>query len=97
MLPALFEGHIISGTDPAHPQRQSKPAPDAYVAAAAYYKANPAECLAIEDSAIGVKAAIAAGFTCWGYTGLSQVPKPIEELLNAGATRTFAHWDEFII
>lgn len=95
ILPSLFEGHIFAATDPAVPSRQSKPAPDAYLAAAAYYKANPAECLAIEDSTTGVHAAVAAGFTCWGYTGLNHAPNAAENLTAAGATRIFNHWDEF--
>jgi HAD superfamily hydrolase (TIGR01509 family) len=38
-----------------------KPAPDAYVAAAALVGADPTRCLAIEDSPTGVASALAAG------------------------------------
>jgi beta-phosphoglucomutase-like phosphatase (HAD superfamily) len=95
LLPAVFEGHVISGTDPAEPARQSKPAPDAYLAAAEYYRTTPKTCLAIEDSATGVQAAVAAGFTCWGYVGLNHAPNAAESLKAAGATHIFTHWDEF--
>ena len=41
-----------------------KPAPDIYLAAAAVLSASPAQCVAIEDSSVGVKAAVAAGMRC---------------------------------
>ena len=40
---------------------KAKPAPDAYIAAAARLGAAPAACLALEDSYNGVRAAVAAG------------------------------------
>lgn len=96
LLPHVFQGHIFSGTDPAHPSRQSKPAPDVYLAAAAHYQANPATCLALEDSATGVTAAVAAGFTCWGYTGAANNPsQAAAELIAAGASQILPHWDAF--
>ncbi|MCA3244362.1 MAG: HAD family phosphatase [Alphaproteobacteria bacterium] len=96
LLPHVFQGHIFSGTDPAHPNRRSKPAPDVYLAAAAHYQANPAACLALEDSATGVKAAVAAGFTCWGYTGAaSDTHQAAAELTAAGASQIVTHWDAF--
>ncbi len=52
----------ISGEDPE--VRQSKPAPDVYLAAAARLGVPPAACLAIEDSGPGVIAATRAGMTC---------------------------------
>jgi len=41
-----------------------KPAPDVYLAAAAELGLPTAQCLAIEDSLVGVKAALAAGMYC---------------------------------
>jgi HAD superfamily hydrolase (TIGR01509 family) len=52
----------VSGDDPD--VRQSKPAPDVYLAAAARLGVPPAACLAIEDSGPGVIAAKRAGMTC---------------------------------
>lgn len=43
---------------------RAKPAPDAYLAAAAAVGAEPAACLALEDSPRGVAAAAAAGMRC---------------------------------
>ncbi len=47
----------------------SKPAPDVYLAACAALGAAPAKCHALEDSATGVAAALAAGL---GVTGVSR-------------------------
>ncbi len=41
-----------------------KPAPDVYLAAAAALSVVPSQCLAVEDSSVGVKAAVAAGVRC---------------------------------
>jgi HAD superfamily hydrolase (TIGR01509 family) len=48
-----------------------KPFPDLYLAAAAALGVAPAACVTFEDSANGVKAAKAAGMTCYA------VPNPI--------------------
>ena len=52
----------IAGDEVANP----KPAPDGYLAAAAALAADPAACVALEDSATGVAAARAAGMTVVG-------------------------------
>ena len=44
-----------------------KPAPDIYLAAAEAEGVSPAECLVIEDSATGMRAARAAGMDCLAY------------------------------
>lgn len=44
-----------------------KPAPDVFLAAADALHMDPKECLVIEDSANGSKAAKAAGMTCYGF------------------------------
>ncbi len=50
---------VTAGNDVAHP----KPAPDIYLLAAERLQADPARCLALEDSPAGVTAALAAGLT----------------------------------
>lgn len=54
---------VVSGEDVA----RSKPAPDIFLAAAARLEVAPAYCVAIEDSAHGVRAAKAAGMKVIGY------------------------------
>jgi HAD superfamily hydrolase (TIGR01509 family) len=53
---------IVSAEEVEHP----KPAPDVYLEAAARLGADPAACVALEDSATGVTAARAAGMTVVG-------------------------------
>jgi HAD superfamily hydrolase (TIGR01509 family) len=53
---------VVSAEDVERP----KPAPDVYLAAAAELGADPADCVALEDSETGVAAAKAAGMTVIG-------------------------------
>ncbi len=48
--------------------RAGKPAPDAYLLAAARLGADPAECVVLEDAPAGVEAGRAAGMTVWAVT-----------------------------
>ena len=54
---------IISGED----VKEGKPAPDVYLKAAEAFGVLPRECVAIEDSVMGMCSAKAAGFTCIAY------------------------------
>jgi len=60
---AQYFDAITSGEDVS----VSKPAPDVYLRAAQKADHHPAQCIAIEDSAVGVLSAKNAGFTCIGY------------------------------
>jgi HAD superfamily hydrolase (TIGR01509 family) len=56
----LLDGHfdvVVTADDVEHP----KPAPDLYLAACAALRAAPGRAAALEDSATGVAAAVAAG------------------------------------
>lgn len=48
-----------------------KPAPDIYLEAARQLGANPADCLSLEDSRNGARAAAAAGTVCYAVPDLS--------------------------
>lgn len=50
---------------------RGKPAPDVYVAAARRLNIDPVDCLALEDSANGARAAVAAGMVCYAVPDLS--------------------------
>ena len=50
-----------------HDVARGKPAPDLFLAAAAAEGVAPSECLVIEDSVPGARAAAAAGMDCLGY------------------------------
>jgi beta-phosphoglucomutase-like phosphatase (HAD superfamily) len=55
--------HRIGGNE----VKKSKPDPEIFVRAAAQSNSNPANCLVIEDSTNGIKAAKEAGMHCIGY------------------------------
>ncbi|GAA2795464.1 HAD family hydrolase [Kribbella solani] len=66
-----FEGRIFSAEDVAH----GKPAPDLFLHAAATMGVKPAGCLVIEDSPLGVAAAVAAEMEVFGYAGMTDPAK----------------------
>ena len=73
-----FEGRIFSAAEVPH----GKPAPDLFLHAAAAMAVDPAGTAVVEDSVYGVRAAVAAGMTAYGFGGgLS----PEEALAAAGA------------
>ncbi len=79
---AIFTDRIFSCDDVEHP----KPYPDIYLFAAQNMGGvKPEKCLVIEDSPTGIKSALAAGMTVFGYTELM----PEANLLEAGAHHTF--------
>ena len=85
-LHEFFESRIFSG----HEMPRSKPYPDVYLAAAAHLQIDPARCLVIEDTTVGITAGVAAGATVWAYAA---PPAPHEPLLQAGAARVFTLMD----
>jgi HAD superfamily hydrolase (TIGR01509 family) len=64
-LTLLFGSNIFSATQVAH----GKPAPDLYLFAAKMMAVAPADCVVIEDSALGAGAGRAAGMKVIGFTG----------------------------
>jgi HAD superfamily hydrolase (TIGR01509 family) len=65
-------GVIVSSDEVA----RGKPAPDVYLAAAGRLSVDPAECLVVEDSLNGVRAARAAGMTVVLVPNASVPPAP---------------------
>jgi HAD superfamily hydrolase (TIGR01509 family) len=87
----LFAPHVYS-TDLVP---RAKPAPDIFLHAARALNAEPAECLALEDSSNGVRAACAAGMRVWGFLGGGHMDAASgARLLAAGAERLVADWVE---
>jgi HAD superfamily hydrolase (TIGR01509 family) len=83
-LAQFFKGHIFSG----HEMPRSKPFPDVYLAAAAHLQVDPAQCLVVEDTPVGIAAGVAAGATVWAY---APPLAPTDVLMQAGAAHVFAH------
>jgi len=67
---------VIGGDQVEH----SKPAPDIYLRAATAINADPAKCLAFEDSTNGVRAAVAAGMTVVQIPDLVEPPEELRQL-----------------
>lgn len=60
-----FEGRIFTASEVA----RGKPAPDLFLHAAARLGVAPMECLVIEDSSVGLQAALSAGMQAIWFTG----------------------------
>jgi HAD superfamily hydrolase (TIGR01509 family) len=72
-----FESRVFSAQDVEH----GKPAPDLFMHAAGSLCIEPARCVVVEDSPLGVEAARAAGMQVIGYAGMT----PAERLAGADA------------
>lgn len=85
-LHETFVPHIYSSDLVTH----GKPAPDLFLLVADRIAAPPARCLVIEDSVNGIRAALAAGMTAWGFTGGGHADAGLAgRLSEAGAHRVF--------
>ncbi|MFE9647992.1 HAD family hydrolase [Streptomyces sp. NPDC006365] len=67
---------------------RGKPAPDLFLYAAERMGVRPERCVVVEDSPLGVRAAVAAGMDVYGFTAMT----PAERL--AGATGLFGAMQE---
>ncbi len=68
-LDTHFGPHVYS----AAAVKNAKPAPDLFLHAAAVHGVEPARCLVLEDSEMGVRAARAASMTVWHFAGGSHI------------------------
>ncbi|AZM76343.1 HAD family hydrolase [Streptomyces sp. KPB2] len=78
------DGRIFSSQDVG----RGKPAPDLFLHAAARMGVAPERCAVVEDSPLGVQAAVAAGMDVYGFTAMTSAGK------LAGATRLFGDMGE---
>jgi HAD superfamily hydrolase (TIGR01509 family) len=82
-----FDPHVFSASQVA----AGKPAPDLFLLAAHRLQVAPGACSVVEDSVVGVAAAVAAGMPVVGFCGGSHCPKDhAEALLAAGCSLVFA-------
>jgi HAD superfamily hydrolase (TIGR01509 family) len=85
LLP-LFDPYIFSASQVA----QGKPAPDLFLFAARQFDAARKRCIVVEDSTIGVAAAVAAGMPVVGFCGGGHCPADhADHLMAAGCSRVF--------
>ncbi|MFF3333455.1 HAD family hydrolase [Streptomyces sp. NPDC002888] len=78
------ESRIFSSQDVG----KGKPAPDLFLHAAERMGVVPSRCVVVEDSPLGVQAAVAAGMDVYGFTAMTPVAK------LAGATQLFSDMGE---
>jgi len=83
----LFGDHIYVTSMVARP----KPAPDIYLLAAERLGAAPRNCIVIEDSPAGAKAALAAGMRVLGFA-----PGPTAAAMKASGAQVIRSMDELI-
>jgi HAD superfamily hydrolase (TIGR01509 family) len=90
-LEAEFGSHVFSADMVA----RGKPHPDIFLFAADRLGVKPKECLVIEDSAGGIRAAVAAGMTAVGLSAASHIREGHDlTLKDAGAVHLANSWPE---
>jgi beta-phosphoglucomutase-like phosphatase (HAD superfamily) len=78
----FFEPNLFSAADMAN----GKPAPDLFLHVSAKMGVKPADCVVVEDSAVGVAAGVAAGMKVIGFIGGSHAGVRLaDQLRRAGA------------
>ena len=75
----FFESNLFSAND----VRNGKPAPDLLLHAAGKMDVEPAACIVVEDSPVGVTAGVAAGMTVIGFAGASHAGSDTADQLRA--------------
>ena len=79
----FFEPNLFSANDVP----RGKPAPDLLLRAAAKMKVAPRDCVVVEDSVVGVQAAVAAGMTAVGYVGGGHAGAELPKQLTAAGAK----------
>jgi HAD superfamily hydrolase (TIGR01509 family) len=83
-----LDGRITSATEVAH----GKPAPDVFLLAAERLHIAPMDCVVIEDSLLGIAAALAANMRVVGYAAMISR----DDMQRAGATYVAQTMDEIV-
>ena len=74
---------------------RGKPSPDLFLFAAKEMGVDPAKCVVVEDSLVGVTAGLAAGMITIGILGISHNPEQVKEnMKKAGVVHILDSWPE---
>lgn len=90
-LTEYFPSKLVFSANDSLPVRRPKPLPDIYLYAAKCLEADVSDCIAVEDSTSGIKAAVAAGIgQVIGYVGGTHISNDERKsrasaLVSAGA------------
>lgn len=85
-LNQYFTGRAYTASEVKH----GKPAPDLCLYAAARMRVDPSRCLVIEDSEMGVRAALAANMQVWHFAGGAHIKAGYRLPENVAAHRAIA-------
>ena len=86
-----FDANLVSATFVAH----GKPAPDVFIYAAGWMRTPIRDCVVVEDSLPGVRAARAAGLRVFGFVGGSHcAPGHGGRLLESGAEAVLERFED---
>ena len=80
----FFEPYLFSAADVPN----GKPSPDLFLHVAGKMKVEPSACIVVEDSPVGVAAAVAAGMTAIGFVGGSHAGGHLGAHLQRAGART---------
>jgi HAD superfamily hydrolase (TIGR01509 family) len=91
-LTQFFGANVFTASE----VKMGKPAPDLFLHAAGKMNVAPENCLVIEDSLVGLKAAISAGMNVWRFTGGSHLVSTNGHLPERFShVPVFDNWQEF--
>jgi HAD superfamily hydrolase (TIGR01509 family) len=90
-----FAPHIFSAVEVG--SSEPKPSPNVYDFAIKQFGVDPSEAVVLEDSAVGVKAARAAGTRVIGFTGGAHTwPGHADDLTEAGAETVIHRFEDYL-
>ena len=90
-LDGIFKGKCFSGTLVS----RGKPAPDVFLLAAERMGFDPRDCIVVEDSLNGVRAAVSAGMNVLGFIGGSHCRPGLEsKLKELGCSEIFSEMEK---
>ncbi len=89
-LVSFFDNNIFTASDVLY----GKPNPDLFLYTAQKMGFAPSQCVVIEDSMHGIKAATAAGMAVFGYVREQQTSHEVQRCFVSSGAKTFVKMDQ---